>query len=68
MIMNCKYSDQIKENEMVEAWEIRDVYKILVGKLQGKGPLERLQCTWILKKHGMDCTDWLRTQTSGRLL
>jgi hypothetical protein len=42
--------DQIKENEMGVACsthgETRNAYKILVGKSEGKRPLEKLTSTW----------------------
>jgi hypothetical protein len=42
--------DQIKKNEMGEAcstyWGRRGLYKVLVGKPEGKGPLERPRRRW----------------------
>jgi hypothetical protein len=42
--------------------EERKVYKVLVGKPEGKRPLGRPRCMW---EGGLD---WLRTGTSGGLL
>jgi hypothetical protein len=40
----------VKENEMSGACntqeELRNAYKILVGKLEGKEPLKRISYTW----------------------
>jgi hypothetical protein len=45
--------------------EMRNVYKILVGKPGGKSPLGRPRCRWKdtvkmdLKKTGWQCVDWI---------
>jgi len=53
--------------------ERRVVYKVLVGKPKGKGPLRRLRCRWEdnrkvnLKKVGCGLwIGWLRIETIGR--
>jgi hypothetical protein len=57
--------------------EVRNSYKILVGKPEGKRPLRRLRCRqendikWILEKYAWRVWVgfiWLRTGTSGRLM
>jgi hypothetical protein len=52
------------EGHVARIRERKSVYKVLVGKLEGKRPLRRLQCSWriILRcnfrnwdwKHGLD--------------
>jgi hypothetical protein len=56
--------------------EKRNAYKILVGKLEGKGPLGRPRRRWVdnininLREDGMVWTGsiWLRIGTTGGLL
>jgi hypothetical protein len=37
----------VKENEVGRAFGIdRKVYKVLMGKLEGKSPLKRPRCRW----------------------
>jgi hypothetical protein len=58
--------------------EERKVYKVLVGKPEGKRPLGRPRCRWEdgirmdLREIGLGCVwigfDWLRTGTGGGLL
>ena len=46
-------------------WERRDVYRVLVGKPEGKIPLERLRRRWEdiikmgLQEEGCGGTDWI---------
>jgi hypothetical protein len=45
--------------------EMRNLYKILVGKPEGKRPLGRLRRRWVdnikmaLREIGWDCRDWI---------
>jgi hypothetical protein len=44
--------------------EIRNAYKLLVGKPEGKRPLERYRHTWednikIFREIGWECVDWI---------
>jgi hypothetical protein len=55
--------------------ERRKVYKVLVGKLEGKRPLEgrggKMGSEWMLGRLAWGVWigfDWLRTGTGGRLL
>jgi hypothetical protein len=62
---------------MWHAWEERKLYKVLVGKPEGKRPLERQRCRWE-DGIGMDLREmagiilggfsWLRIGASGGLL
>jgi hypothetical protein len=46
--------------------EERKVYKVLVGKPEGKRPLGRPRCRWKdgirmdLRETGLGCVDWIR--------
>jgi hypothetical protein len=50
---------------MWHAWEKRKVYKILVGKPEGKGSLERPMCRWEdgikqdLRETGWEGVEWI---------
>jgi hypothetical protein len=51
--------------------ELRNAYNILVGKHEGRRPLGRSRCKWILGKCGVKVWTgfvWFRTGSSGRLL
>jgi hypothetical protein len=57
-------------------WEKRNAYRVLVGKLEGKRPLERPRRRWVnnikmdLREIGWDGMDWMiwfRIGTSGGL-
>jgi len=45
-------------------WERRDVYRVLVGTVGGKRPLERLKHRWEdnikmdVREVGCECMDW----------
>jgi len=51
---------------MWHAWERRGVYRVLVGRPEGKRPLGRPRCRWEysikmdLREIGIDGTDWIR--------
>jgi hypothetical protein len=50
--------------------KIRMVYKLLVGKLEGKRPLERVIIKWILKRMSLRMWtgfNWLKVGSSGGL-
>jgi hypothetical protein len=60
--------DQIEKNEVDEAsrcmGESRNVYRVLVGKPEGKRPLGRPRCRWEdiitdLQKEGCEGMDWI---------
>jgi hypothetical protein len=60
---------------MWHAWERRDVYKVLMGKPEGKRPLGRRRredgIRMDLREIGLEVWigfDWLRTGTGGGLL
>jgi hypothetical protein len=46
--------------------EGRNVYRVLVGKLEGKRPLERPRCRWEdginmdLREIGWGCVEWIQ--------
>jgi hypothetical protein len=52
--------------------EKRNVYRLLVGKLEGKRPLGRPRCRWIdnikMDLLVVGCVVWLRIGTGGELL
>jgi hypothetical protein len=61
--------DQVKEDEIAREYstigEKRIVYRILVGKPEGKRPLRRPRRRWVdnirmdLGEIGWDCVDWI---------
>jgi hypothetical protein len=61
--------EQIKEGDMAGhvayMWEMRNAYKILVGKLEGKRPLKRPRHRWDdtikmnLREIGWDGVNWI---------
>jgi hypothetical protein len=63
---------QIKSRRMrwaghvARMWEERKVYKVLVGKPEGKGPLGRSRCRWEdgirmdIREIGLGGMDWIR--------
>jgi hypothetical protein len=52
-------------------WEMRNMYKILVGKPEGKKPIRRPRCRWEhnikinLKTTGLDGMDWIHVAQDG---
>jgi hypothetical protein len=54
--------DQIQKTEMGRACGTnglsKGAYRVLVGKPEGRRPLERLRCRWILEKWDGN-TDWI---------
>jgi hypothetical protein len=55
----------IKPKRMRWMEAVRNVYKILVGKPEGKRPLGRLKCRWEdntrmdLREIELECVDWI---------
>jgi hypothetical protein len=51
---------------MWHAWQMREKYKVLVGKPEGKRPLGRPRCRWEdgiimdLREIGLGVVDWIR--------